>query len=377
MLIFTICNLIWIEDLKIFLVVLALALTLIVSGKDIYNNFWVLEEYQIMIFSLSGMITNVLFLWHYLVDASFDFLIKMLLENGVILPWLLLVILVNVIAYCIYDGKQIWHGANAALGYFILILQKNVISLFVAAMMLLLIPCVYRPTEKLVRRSMQMISAYIVILCGTAFLTTYTDAVIDAPKYDIWTSNCVGIVFVVFAAIFFDIWFKEKAAHNEDGLPMIKMREYFEKAALLVLIAFIMTFAYRAKGINHPLFINITESLNAHKGLPENAWQLYGVLGAICVGALFYFIISCLLKYRQLIETRSQKLSRMVTAVYLVQSLFFTQSVDITVAYWVFIVAYINSVRLSLRNVGDDSSDEADDSDTVLQRSEDIGDSAQ
>ena len=57
---------------------------------------------------------------------------------------------------------------------------------------------------------------------------------------------------MVFAAIFFDIWFKEKAAHNEDGLPMIKMREYFEKAALLVLIAFIMTFAYRAKGINHP-----------------------------------------------------------------------------------------------------------------------------
>ena len=95
------------------------------------------------------------------------------------------------------------------------------------------------------------------------------------------------------------------------------------------------------------------------------------------MGALFYFIINCLLKYRQLIETRSQKLSRMVTAVYLVQSLFFTQSVDMTVAYWVFIIAYINSVRLSLRNVGDDSSDEADDSDTVLQRSEDIGDSAQ
>ena len=199
---FAICNLIWIERLDIWLIMAAVILTLIIAGTDIYKNFSAVSEYQIMVFSISAMPIEIVLLWHYLIDDSFDFLIKRPLENGAIVSWILLVALINAAAHCIYDGKQIWHGANASVSFFVLIIQKNIPSLVIVIIMLLAIPCIYKPIRKIVRRDMQLLVVYMIMLCNMTFVSGYTNLIIDAPKYDLRTSIYIEAAFGIFVLVF-------------------------------------------------------------------------------------------------------------------------------------------------------------------------------
>lgn len=393
MVLFTICNLIWIERLDVLLVLAAVLFTLIIAGADIYKNFSAVDEYMIMIFSISAMLIEVVLLWHYMIDDSFDFLIKGPIESGAIISWLLLVALVNTAAYCIYDGKQIWHGANAAVCFLILIIQKNILSLFMLVIMLLAIPCIYRPVRKIVRRDIQLLTVYMLMMCNMTFLSSYTDLIIGAPEYDLRTSIYTEVAFGVFVLIFFIIWFRENKKHRHDELerielmgieahidvkyPMKQVRGYFKSVIITLTALVIACIVMLIKGDEQPIFESLSFSMSSQAGLFDMLGHKYGALGIIFTAALFLTLAWILTDRRRVRSTRTQKLARFIAIAYSLQSLFLTQTIGTTTTYLIFTAAYINSVRLSLRDTGDDNLNEANDSDTVLQRSEDIGDSAQ
>ena len=158
---------------------------------------------------------------------------------------------------------------------------------------------------------------------------------------------------------------------------MMRIKRYFESTIMMLAVLGMAYMVMLIKDGDQPIFESILFSLSSQTGLFEVLGYRYGAVGIALAAVMFFALSMGLVSGRRVRSTRTQKLAKFIAIAYLLQGIFLTQTIENTTVYLIFTIAYINSVRLSLRNAGDDNSNEADDSDTVLQRSEDIGDSAQ
>ncbi len=347
------------------------------------RNRFVISENQIMFFSVFGMITNIMLLWHYLVDSSFDFLIQALLASDMVTGWLVAVITINVAAYCIFSGKWLWHGANAVVGFFILLIQKNIPSLILMGAVFFIIPFIFRPTKQLVKKDMQMFFIYAFMLCNMSLLTGYTKVFDEALAltYDLETSVYLELLLSVFGVFFFNFW--DKLEENEEENTK-KARLFFKRTSVFLILLMTAFTVVLIKGSSSllpemmgRLIAQIRNSIAAQKNLFFIANDNYGICGICLVVYFLYSIFESLKEQRRMKATRSQKLSRLISLVYILQCFLLTQTMATTIIYLVFVIVCVNNTRVAVELPKKEENDEAYNSDTVLQRSADVGDSAQ
>lgn len=336
---------------------------------------------QIMAFSIFGMIMNVVLLWHYLVDESFDFLIQAAINDNIAATWLVLMIAVNSTAYCIDSNKQLWHGFNAVVGFFLLLMQKNIPSMIAAGMLFIIIPLVYTPKKQLIKRNMQLFFIYAFMACNMTLLTECTDICDEALTYDLGTSVYLELALAVFGIAFFRFW--DRLDENEK--ENIKKAHVFWRKMLIAL--FILTAAFTVSLIKgnssivpeafDKLIAETREGFASNRNIFVAAGNAYGVFGVCVVAYFLYNILESLKKQKRMKATRQQKLLRVITLMYVLQSFLLTQSMPITAVYLVFVIACINSTRTPIRVPKEEKDYETDNTDTLLQRSADTGDSAE
>ena len=163
---------------------------------------------MVLVFSVSSLLVSISVFVELFWGNETYLMDNLLLADGSLQSWLILVITVNAVGYCIYGSRKYWYGCNAVLNFFLLFLVKNVISIILVGSMLLMIPLVYVPTKRLVRSSMQLFFVFSFLLCSMSLLTGYSGLFEGIVTYHLEVSVYVGVILALFFALFFIFWKK-------------------------------------------------------------------------------------------------------------------------------------------------------------------------
>lgn len=333
------------------------------------------REDVILIFSAANTIISVMILWYYVVNKEAVLPVKLLMENKNILSWLILMITVNVTGYCIYENLKFWYGFNAIIGFFLLFIQKNLIAIGIVGGMFLLIPLVYAPTKRIIRSTMQMFFIYASLLCNMSLITGYTGMLEEVVAYDLEISVYLELGLALFGVMFFYYWDKYTTEEDDDKKLLPEMKEFFQKIMIALGILTVVFMTAIIKGgtnilpdIFGKLIEQGREGLSSQTGSFEAVAQYYGSVGIIIVMYLYYAVFRSLIKRRKPRVSKHQKLFRMVTALFTVQSLFLTQSMVTMPIYIAFLVPYLKDLGLlePKKKTRGEETNEANHSDSVL-----------
>ncbi|MDE7029993.1 MAG: hypothetical protein K2P63_08450 [Lachnospiraceae bacterium] len=312
-----------------------------------------ISEDMLFLGSVLNAVPSILLLYHYFVDTDFQFPVSHLLQADAILPWLLLAVTVNVLGFCVDDGRQLWYGANAVVGFFLLFLQDNAAANVMAGAVFLQISLRYMTRRTTVRRVGLMFFAYALLLCNMALITNYTDILCEEAaakvSYDLELSVYAELMLAVFGVWFFHTWDKCDGESDEEDNLLPQFRGFFKKAAIMVFIVFSTAASAGIRGgtdIVPDVFGKAAElvfqSLKTQRGILEMAAVLYGIPGVILTGYFLYGVLDVLRKNRLLKTSRHRKVFRIVSWVFAVQALFLTQSMASLPLYLIFVAVMLN-----------------------------------
>lgn len=327
----------------------------------------------VFLFSISNAVIEIMLLWHYIVNMDTPLPIELLLENNTILSWLILVITVNVVSYCIYEGKEIWYGANAVIGFFLLFIQKNIVAIGIVGAFFLFLPLVYMPTKRLVNSAMQMFFIYGFLLCNMSLITGYTEIIKIELIYDLETSVYLELLLAVFGVFFFHYWDKNTTEEDDGRKLLPELREYMQKALCIIgimTVLFMGAVVKEGTAIMPDVCAKLIEqgkrSFHSQSGIFETVVLEYGGIGVVLVLYLYFTLAYSLQKKKKPKVTRHHKLFRIITGMFVVQSLFLTQSMVTLPLYLVFVISFLKDTDLFEKKERGKDTNEVDYSDSVL-----------
>lgn len=369
-LIVLICKLIA-EPLEINGVVTVLTLSLVYYFLRVREE--AVSKDAILIFSIANAVISLALLWHYLVDTEFVFPVALLWKEDTILSWLVLAITINVIGYCIYEGKQVWYGINAFIGFFLLFLQNNLIATGIVGLLFLVLPLEYKPAKRLIKHDMQLFFAYTFLYCNMSLITGYTGLIKAELTYDLELSVYMELLLAVFGVFFFHYWDKYTTEEDDDRKLLPELREFFQKTLLvagILLAVFGLAVVRGSTAILPEVLGKLVEQgkagIVAQTGSFETVAQRYGMLGVAFTLFLYYTILRSLVMRKRTKLSRHQKIFRVVTRMFVIQGLFLTQSIVTLPVYMVFIVAYLRDNGTFEKKERGEKTYEVDYSDSVL-----------
>lgn len=365
------------------------------------------------VYSACSSVVCILLVVYYLTGGICEPLIALLLEDHAVVPWLVLGITVNIMAYCFQEKGQIWYGINIVLAAFLLALQKNVYGMALAALVPLMLPIFCRPSKELVGRAAQAGLMYAFLVCNMSLITGYTALVEGIVAYDLEISVYMELMLAAMGVWFFGYW--DRYAQGMDkGATVPEMRIWCRKAVTACLVGTAGIFAVVKlseagedaswKRVAQIIAEDIGESSEWSSGVFGQMGQRFGIWGIAAACVLFYIGITRIRNTKQW-RVKAHKLYRLVAAVCLMQALFLPQTMASLPVYAVFLFLFMQTEEERRQEtVSDDrehkrehseiqddtqdvaaetdqekgeNADEADYSDPMLQRGGDAGDCAE
>ncbi|MDE7285211.1 MAG: hypothetical protein K2N85_16755, partial [Lachnospiraceae bacterium] len=158
-------------------------------------------------------------LWHFMIDAAYAFNLQPLIKDEQALASFLL--LINVIAtgeYCSAKDKvkQKFYFIIALVGYFLLFINRNVISIVLMGICFMFFFLVYEPQREFIKRIMQMAFVYFFMLSNMSLLVNYTKLIKVECQYSLENSVYMELIIALAGVFFFSYW--DKLPEDEDRL---------------------------------------------------------------------------------------------------------------------------------------------------------------
>lgn len=152
--------------------VLALAVMyLLIAAKPVFEE----KYFNIVLFS--GLIVFALLLIKYLCGGGGDGALTILLTDKTgIASYTMLVCMIGLWQYlrCEDRLRSFFYIGVLTIGFLVLFINQNRISIWLMTMVFIAIPVLQRPTAELVKRDMQMFFLYLFMLSNMSLLTGYT-----------------------------------------------------------------------------------------------------------------------------------------------------------------------------------------------------------
>lgn len=322
------------------------------------NYFLDIHADMIFFCSILNAVISILLLYHYIVDTGFVLPVAALLQEEGILPWLILALSINVLGFCVYDGKEIWYGANAVVDFFLLFIQGNAAAIVIAGSAFLQTALRYMPRRRTVRRLMQMFFVYAFLLCNMTLITNYTEFFSVEVSYDLELSVYMELVMACFGICFFHTWDKDSDENDDEDKVLVQFRGFFKKVSVIVFIILIATATAAAKGrtgilpdVFGRLVTLCLQGVDTQTGILEMTAALYGMPGVLMTGYFLYSVLDLLRKDRLVRTSRHRKLFRIVSWVFVVQALFLTQSAASMPIYIIFVTVMFNEHQAMNRDL--------------------------
>ena len=144
------------------------------------------------IFLLCVALVYLGLLRHFLVDSSYVFNLRPLLEEGALAPFLLLVNTGAMEGYCREEGgKRLFCLGMALAGWLLLFLDGNVIGILLGCLAFPVSILLHRPEKEFVRRTMQMASAFFFLLSNMPLLVRYAPLVKTGGAWSLEDGVCL------------------------------------------------------------------------------------------------------------------------------------------------------------------------------------------
>lgn len=351
--------------------------------------------------SIWNAVISLLLLCHFVVDADFVMPVSALFREGGILPWLILATSINVLGFCVYDGKEIWYGTNAVVDFFLLFIQDNAAATVMAGSMFLQTALRYMTRKKTVKRVTQMFFTFVFLLCNMALITNYTGLLTVNVSYNLELGVYLELILAVFGVWFFQTWDKDTDGHDEEDRVLPQFRGFFKKVSVAVSVVLVTAAAAVVRGttmilpdVFGKLIALCLQGVETQTGMLEMAAAVYGNVGVMLVGYFMYGVLDTLRRDRLLRTSRHRKLFRIVSWVFVTQALVLTQSMASMPLYIIFVAVMLNEhhtinedtmerlSECSERDKNDDGTKdqmkgekayETDHTDPMLQRGRNIG----
>lgn len=348
------------------------------------------------VYSASSCVTCILLLCYHLTRGVCEPFVALLLQKDAVVPWLVLGAMMHIIAYCFQERGQIWYGCNLLLTAFLLAIHKNIYGMIIVGIIPLLLPVFCRPSKILAERAAQTELLYLFLICNMSLITGYTPLLQELVTYDLEVSVYMELLLAAAGVWFFHCWDKDpREAGADDTLP--QMREWYRKAVIAYLISIAGILAASAlfytddasawKAAAQTVIEVFKENSGWKAGLFGQMGQRFGVPGIAVVCVLFYIMIMRIFGAKRW-RVKAHKLYRLIVTVCLMQAVFLPQSM-VSLPVWVLFIflfmgteedspgqksARCGSLDDTTEQGKGENADEADHTDSMLQRGGDFGD---
>ena len=243
------------------------------------------------IFLLCVALVYLGLLRHFLVDSSYVFNLRPLLEEGALAPFLLLVNTGAMEGYCREEGgKRLFCLGMALAGWLLLFLDGNVIGILLGCLAFPVSILLHRPEKEFVRRTMQMASAFFFLLSNMPLLVRYAPLVKTGGAWSLEDGVCLNLALALAGVLFFSWW---------DRLPEGRgvLLHGFQKglswalAGTGLILFLLLIMGERLEGMGEGTGINLLGHFSAaareycagHNGSFYDGVEKFGLIGGVWV----------------------------------------------------------------------------------------------
>lgn len=352
-------------------------LTIIILFYKIINNSYSIQtSYQVEIFILTIIISYFLIsyinkiytyyldvllvsalfiycavLYQYIGNTGFYKPIELLMgDSQNLTSYLTLIVTISILLYCtsIERKKSLFYFLMSAIGFCILFINDNLISVCIIALLFLLIPIIFVPTAELIKRNMQLFYLFFILNGLVIFIINYTGLIKKELTLDMINSIYVNFFLVVIIICYQKYW--QRIPKNIDLNKSI-MRRLQKKFIFLLKAVGIFSLVIITIGNNLPkysshlginIFKDFVEKLQfyyyASNGTFFDVLTMYGLIGIFLLIIVCLYMISGLkLNYNK--QNQFSVIFLVIAIVFFVQSIFFSQQL-ITAPLYVILLTF-------------------------------------
>lgn len=201
---------------------------------------WKIQYFDLLIYL--GLIGIGVFLFGYFSDLEMLSKLDNIFENkGMAASYVLPICIISTIMYCLCNDrlKSVFYLMTSGMGFFVLLMNHSVISLWLMTAVFFLIPLLLCPTAELVKRDMQVFFIYAFMMSNMSLLTNYTSLVPANGVYSLSKSVYVDLLLAIGGVIFFHFWEKIPESVNLHEVVLKKMYKRF--CILLIMVGALFT----------------------------------------------------------------------------------------------------------------------------------------
>lgn len=328
--------------------VLALAVMyLLIAAKPVFEE----KYFDIVLFS--GLIVFALLLIKYLcgegVAGAFAILLT---EKTGIASYTMLVCMIGIWQYIRCEDKlrSYFYIGVLAIGFLVLFINQNRISIWLMTMVFIAIPILQRPTAELVKRDMQMFFLYLFMLSNMSLLTGYTKLLQVEVNYHLEQSVYLELLVALGGVFFFKFWDRIPEGVDLRRLVMRRMRRGYQFLLRLTGIVFAGILIGGEHWKEMPEGVGLTvvkgfavplvEEVRQGKSAFYLCFEQIGVIGGMMILILCVFLIGRLRKGFAFAKPVTSMLV-LISSVFLIQLLFWNVSINSLPVYCGFVILAI------------------------------------
>lgn len=291
-------------------------------------------------------------------------------ERTYLQSFLLLSNMICVLQYCFNRKlkKDGWYLLTAVIGFFLQLVQKNMINILLMGSLFLIIPLLFLPTAELFRRNLIMAFLFFLVLSNMPLVTNNTNLLKTGVQFDIKNSMYLYLIITLAGIIVLSYWERIPKWIPLDHIVMKRMQKIFLSILelYLVLLACICSVDWPAGMENRmggdifaALFNSIKAGVSQIDGTFGQMLGEYGLAGGVLSGMICVTIISRLRRsYRRNSESA---LFTTIAIMYLIQSFFYKQQIVTTPIYVVLVTIAVFQKKIKIVGLRGKEADERND----------------
>lgn len=190
----------------------------------------------------SGLLVIITMLLCYLYDIRLmKIMSEIMSDSGKCASYLLLPCTACVFRYdmCRDNRSSLFYLLTASLGFFTLLINHNIISLWVMAIVFFAAPVLMKPTAEFVKRDMQLCFIYFFMMSNMGLLTNYTQLIQKEIDINLEQSLYLDLLIAAGGVFFYIYWSKIPEGVDRNRLIMKKMRRGYASVLLLMGMIFL------------------------------------------------------------------------------------------------------------------------------------------
>lgn len=324
--------------------VLALAVMyLLIAAKPVFEE----KYFDIVLFS--GLIVFALLLIKYLCGGGVDGALTILLTDKTgIASYTMLVCMIGLWQYLRCEDKlrSYFYIGVLTIGFLVLFINQNRVSIWLMIMFFIAIPVLQRPTAELVKRDMQMFFLYLFMLSNMSLLTGYTKLLQVEVSYNLEQSVYLELLVAVGGVFFFKFWDRIPEGVDLRRLVMRRMRRGYQFLLRLTGIVFagILIGGEHWKDMPERIglaavkgfAVPLAEEVQRGKSTFYLCFEQIGMVGEVLILILCVFLIGRLRKGFAFNKPVTSMLT-LISGVFLIQLLFWNVSIISLPMYCLFL----------------------------------------